>query len=111
MRGAMRLAGAVSEDGDRSGRSAASKERPAMNEAICKAIEELEALACDLERQVAACDKDVPRVSARLRALAAHLAAYDQSEGTPRFLPGAATARGEQSWHVVLPELGHEPSV
>ena len=82
-----------------------------MNEAICKAIEELEALASDLDRQVTMSDKDLPRVSARLRLLAAHLAAYDQSAGMPRFLPGAATARGEQSWHVVVSEPGQEPSV
>jgi hypothetical protein len=75
-----------------------------MNEAIRKATEELEALACDLERQVTAWTKDLPGVATRLRALAAHLATIDLSEGAPRFLPGAATARGEQNWHVVLPE-------
>ncbi len=82
-----------------------------MNEAIREATEELEVLACDLERQVTAWNKDLPGVAARLRALAGHLAAYDQAGGALRFLPGAATARGEQSWHVVLSEPGHEPRV
>lgn len=75
-----------------------------MNETIRKAVEELEALACDLERQGTAWDKNLPSVAARLRALAAHVATIDQPGGAPRFLPGAASARGEQSWHVVLPE-------
>jgi hypothetical protein len=75
-----------------------------VNEAIRKATEELEALACDLERQVTAWNKDLPGVAARLRVLAAHVAASDQAGEALRFLPGAATARGEQSWHVVLPE-------
>ena len=43
-----------------------------MNEAIRKATEELEALACELEHQVTAWNKDLPGVAARLRALAAH---------------------------------------
>lgn len=75
-----------------------------MNEDIHKATEELEALACDLERQSTAWNKDLPCVARRLRALAAHLAEFDQSGGTQRFLPGAATSRGEQNWHVVLSE-------
>lgn len=82
-----------------------------MNEDIRKATEELEALACDLERQITAWNKDLPGVAARLRALAVRLAASDQAGGALRFLPGAATARGEQSWHVVLSESGHEASV
>jgi hypothetical protein len=82
-----------------------------MNEAISQVTEELEALACDLERQVSAWNKDLPGVAARLRALAAHVATLDQPEGAPRFLPGAATSRGEQSWHVVLPEPDPRPVV
>lgn len=82
-----------------------------MHEAIRKATEEREALACDLERQVTAWNKDLPGVAARLRALAAHVATLDQSEGAPRFLPGAATSREEQSWHVVLPKPHPKPVV
>ena len=44
-----------------------------MHEDIRKAIEELEALACDLERQATAWDKEVPSAAARVRALAAAL--------------------------------------
>lgn len=82
-----------------------------MNQAIRKATVELEALACDLERQASAWNKDLPGVAARLRALAGHLAPLDYPEGGPRFLPGAATARGEQSWHVVLPEPDPNPVI
>ena len=82
-----------------------------MNEAIRKTTEELEALACDLERQVTAWNKDLPGVAARLRTLAARVATLDQPEGAPRFLPGAATSRGEQSWHVVLPVPDPNPVI
>jgi hypothetical protein len=82
-----------------------------MNEAIRKATEELEALACDLERQTTAWDGDMPSAAARVRTLAMHLAALDQPGGAPHFLPGAATSRGEQSWHVVLPEADPRPVV
>jgi hypothetical protein len=82
-----------------------------MNQAIRKAAEELEALACDLERQVTAWNKDLPGVAARLRTLAGHLAPLDYPEGAPRFLPGAATAHGEQNWHVVLPEPDPNPVI
>jgi hypothetical protein len=99
------------EDGAGSGRSAAAAGRQIMNEAIRKATAELEALACELEHQVTAWNKDLPGVAARLRALAAHVATIDQPEGAPRFLPGAATARGEQNWHVVLSEPDLRPVV
>jgi hypothetical protein len=82
-----------------------------MNEAIRQATEELEALACDLERQVTAWDKDLPGVAARLRALAAHLAAYDRSGGTHRAFAGAADAWVERGWHVVSQEVAHGPYV
>lgn len=82
-----------------------------MNEAIRKATEELEVLACDLERQVTAWNKDLPGVAARLRALAAHLAAYDQAGEAPRARSGAASAWVERGWHVVVPEPGQSPRV
>ena len=82
-----------------------------MNKAIRKAAEELEALACDLERQASAWNKDLPGVAARLRVLAGRLATLDYPEGVPRFLPGVATARGEQNWHVVLPEPDPNPVI
>lgn len=82
-----------------------------MNEAIRKATEELEALACDLERQVTAWDKDLPSVATRLRALAVHLAAYDQSDGTRRALSGAADAWQKRGWHVVSQEPAPGPHV
>ena len=72
-----------------------------MNEDISKVAEELEALACDLEYQVTAWDKDLPRVAARVRALAKHVAALDQPAGVRRPLPSAAAAWSERGWQVV----------
>ena len=73
-----------------------------MNEAIRKATEELEALACDLERQATAWDKEVPSsAAARVRALARHVAALDQPAGGRQPLPSAAAAWKERGWQVV----------
>jgi hypothetical protein len=72
-----------------------------MNEAIRKATEELEALACALERQAIAWDKEVPSAAARVRALALHVAALDQPAGGRRSLPSAAAAWKERGWQVV----------
>jgi hypothetical protein len=82
-----------------------------MNEDIRKAIEELEVLACDLERQATAWHKDLPGVAVKLRALAAHMAARDQPEGTHRSLPGTAASWMERGWHVVPHVPDDEPSM
>ncbi len=72
-----------------------------MNEAIRKATEALEALACALEHQAAAWDKEVPSAAARVRALALHMAALNQPARVQRFLPSAADAWRERGWQVV----------
>lgn len=72
-----------------------------MNEAIRNAIEELEALACALERQAPAWDKAVPSAAARVRTLALHVAALDQPAGGRRSLPSAAAAWRACGWQVV----------
>lgn len=73
-----------------------------MHEAIRKAIEELEALACDLERQAPAWDKEVPSsAAARVRALALHVAALDQPAEGRLPLPSTAAAWRERGWQVV----------
>jgi hypothetical protein len=82
-----------------------------MNEAIRKATEGLEALACDLERQVTAWDKDLPSVAVRLRALAVYVAPLDQPAGAQRSLLGTAAVWVERGWHVVLPEPDPKPVV
>jgi hypothetical protein len=72
-----------------------------MSEDIRKAIEELEALGCDLERQATAWDKEVPSAAARVRALALHVAALDRPAGVRWSLPSAAAAWRERGWQVV----------
>ena len=72
-----------------------------MNEAIRTATEELEALACALERQATAWGKEAPSAAARVRALARHLAALDQPAGGRQPLPSTAAAWKERGWQVV----------
>lgn len=67
-----------------------------MSTPLRQAIEEREAVACDLERQATAWHQDVPRVAARVGALATDLGEHDQPERLHRYLSEAVADQQER---------------